>query len=258
MTAKLIDRRSVLKASATLVGLGFAGCYAVGESSNGQAILRSVEPVNRRLHTLLGRRALAVQFNDGDLSPEFRANGTLDPATPDYQKLAERNFADWHLNVTGLVHKPVQLSLADLRQLPARTQITRHDCVEGWSCIGKWTGARLGALLTQLSVQRSARYIVFHCADLLPSGGLSAPEPCYESIDLDDAFHEQTILAYEMNGRALPVAHGAPLRLRVERQLGYKHAKYVMGIEVVDSYEKFGRGRGSYWADNGYSWYAGI
>ena len=201
---------------------------------------------------------LAAEFNEGDLSPEFRANGTLDPATPQYQKLAERNFADWRLSVTGLVENPIELSLTDVRQLPARTQITRHDCVEGWSCVGKWTGARLGSLLHLAKLQPQARYIVFHCADLMPSGGLSAPEPYYESIDLDDAFHEQTILAYEMNDRVLPVAHGAPVRLRVERQLGYKHAKYLVGIEAVEGYGKFGRGRGSYWADNGYSWYAGI
>ena len=257
MTVK-VDRRSMLKSTATFVGLGLAGCDAAGESSNAQAILRSVEPVNRRLHRFLGRRALAAEFTDGDLSPEFRAYGTLDPATPEYQKLTERNFADWRLSVNGLVDKPIELSLTDVRQLPARTQITRHDCVEGWSCVGKWTGARLGTLLNQVKLQPRARYIVFHCADLLPSGGLSAPEPYYESIDLDDAFHEQTILAYEMNDRALPVAHGAPLRLRVERQLGYKHAKYLMGIEIVEAYEKFGGGRGSYWADHGYSWYAGI
>ena len=134
----------------------------------------------------------------------------------------------------------------------------RHDCVEGWSCIGKWQGARLSALLAQVGLKPSARYLVFRCADEMPGGGLSAPVPYYESIDLDDAFHEQIILAYDMNGKELPIAHGAPLRLRVERQLGYKHAKYVMSIEAVESFETIGGGNGSYWADNGYSWYAGI
>ena len=143
--------------------------------------------------------------------------------------------------------------------MPSRTQITRHDCVEGWSCIGKWTGTRLGPLFSAVSrnFMSNARYIVFRCADKLPGGGFSAPVPFYESIDLNDAFHEQTILAYEMNGRTLPIAYGAPLRLRVERQLGYKHAKYIMGIEAV-SFLAIGGGRGSYWADHGQPRDAGI
>jgi DMSO/TMAO reductase YedYZ molybdopterin-dependent catalytic subunit len=148
--------------------------------------------------------------------------------------------------------------MSDMRALPSRTQITRHDCVEGWSCIGKWTGTRLSALLSQVNPRPTARYVVFRCADTLPSEGLSPPVAYYESIDLYDALHEQTILAYDMNGRDLPIAHGAPLRLRVERALGYKHAKYVMAIDFVDSLDKIGGGKGSYWADHGYSWYAGI
>ena len=162
------------------------------------------------------------------------------------------------LDVGGLVKQPAKFSLADLRALPSRTQITRHDCVEGWSCIGKWTGCRLSAVLSAAGLKTNARYIVFHCADKLPGGAFSPPVPYYESIDLDDAFHEQTILAYEMNGQTLTIPHGAPLRLRVERQLGYKHAKYIMGIEAVESFAQIGDGNGSYWADHGYSWYAGI
>lgn len=137
--------------------------------------------------------------------------------------------------------------------MPQRAQITRHDCVEGWSAIGQWAGTRLDSLLDAAGLLRSARYVVFHCAD--DFGGT----PYYESIDLVDAFHPQTILAHTMNGRTLPVAHGAPLRLRVERQLGYKHAKYVMRLEVVESLDNLGAGRGGYWEDQiGYEWYAGI
>jgi DMSO/TMAO reductase YedYZ molybdopterin-dependent catalytic subunit len=149
------------------------------------------------------------------------------------------------------------LSLADLRALPARTQITRHDCVEGWSSIAKWRGVRLAALLEQAALRPTAKYLVFHCADTLELT-LDGTGQYYESIDLVDAVHEQTILAYEMNGEPLPVAHGAPLRLRVERQLGYKMAKYVMRIEVVDRFDQIGLGKGGYWEDRGYQWYAGI
>ena len=151
--------------------------------------------------------------------------------------------------------RPLQLSLDEIHALPSRTQITRHDCVEGWSAIGKWKGARLAALLDAAQPQPSARYVVFHCADPMANDGTDF---YYESIDFDDAYHEQTILAYELNDAALPIKNGAPLRLRVERQLGYKHAKYVMRVELVASYAHIAGGRGGYWEDRGYQWFAGI
>jgi DMSO/TMAO reductase YedYZ molybdopterin-dependent catalytic subunit len=148
-------------------------------------------------------------------------------------------------------------NIAELRALPSRTQITRHDCVEGWSCIGKWKGVRLSALLERAGLKADARYLVFHCADELEKTGDGSGQ-YYESIDLDDAFHEQTILAYEMNDATLEIAHGAPLRLRVERQLGYKQAKYVMRIEAVESFASLHGGKGGFWEDRGYAWYGGI
>jgi DMSO/TMAO reductase YedYZ molybdopterin-dependent catalytic subunit len=151
-----------------------------------------------------------------------------------------------------LVENPVELSLQEIKALPSRTQITRHDCVEGWSAIGEWTGVPLSNLLQTAQLKPNARYIVFRCADELLNSLY------YESIDLIDAFHPQTIMAYQMNGQMLPVPHGAPLRLRVERQLGYKMAKYVMRIEAVESFGHLGRGRGGLWEDLGYEWYAGI
>jgi DMSO/TMAO reductase YedYZ molybdopterin-dependent catalytic subunit len=155
--------------------------------------------------------------------------------------------------VDGLVAHPLQLSLDQIRRMPARTQITRHDCVEGWSAIGKWSGVPLKLLLDHAGLNRAARYIVFHCADNF------GPNPYYESIDLIDAYHPQTILAWGMNDELLAVGHGAPLRLRVERQLGYKHAKYVMRVEAVSDLAGIGRGKGGYWEDvSGYQWYAGI
>jgi DMSO/TMAO reductase YedYZ molybdopterin-dependent catalytic subunit len=143
-----------------------------------------------------------------------------------------------------------------LRALPSRTQITRHDCVDGWSCIGKWKGVRLGTLLDRARLKPAVRYIVFRCADTL--GYSFNASLYYESIGLDDAFQPQTILAYDMNDAPLPIAHGAPVRLRVERQLGYKMAKFVLRIEAVASLAHIQGGQGGYWEDRGYAWYAGI
>ena len=155
--------------------------------------------------------------------------------------------------VGGSVARPLSISLAQLRQMPTRTQITRHDCVEGWSAIAKWHGPLLGTILNAAALKPAARYIVFTCADLYDGANY------YESIDLVDAFHPQTIMAWAMNDHLLPVANGAPLRLRVERQLGYKHAKYVMRIDAVESLDGIGKGQGGYWEDNvDYDWYAGI
>lgn len=187
------------------------------------------------------------------MSPLFRVNGTSDPGTDDYAAHVANGFADWRLAVDGMVADPLSLSLAQIRAAPHRTQITRHDCVEGWSAIGQWTGIPLGLLLRRAKLLSNARYIVFHCADQI--GGA----PYYESIDLVDAFHPQTILAWVMNGQSLSVGHGAPLRLRVERQLGYKQAKYVMRVQAVPTLAGLYGGKGGYWEDNvGYQWYAGI
>jgi len=238
--------------------LTLAGCDSVSDSPEVQDVLGRVEGLDRWLQRRLqGRDALAREFAAADISREFRANGSTSVDDPDYQRLAEGGFADWRLTVDGLVQRPLSLSLAELRAMPSRTQITRHDCVEGWSCIGQWSGVRLASILALAGLQPAARYVVFHCADTLERT-LDNSGQYYESIDLIDAAHPQTILAYDMNGAPLPVAHGAPLRVRVERQLGYKMAKYVMRIEVVDSFSSLGRGRGSFWADRGYEWYAGI
>jgi DMSO/TMAO reductase YedYZ molybdopterin-dependent catalytic subunit len=202
---------------------------------------------------LTDRDALAREFTRADLSPIFRANGSRLVEGPEYAAQVARGFRDWRIAVTGLVARPLSLSMTDIRSLPQRTQITRHDCVEGWSAIGEWQGARLAPILEAAQLQASARYIVFRCADRI--GGT----PYYESIDLTDALHPQTILAWQLNQRALPVANGAPLRLRVERQLGYKQAKYITGIEAVASLANIGEGKGGYWEDRvDYEWYAGI
>jgi DMSO/TMAO reductase YedYZ molybdopterin-dependent catalytic subunit len=253
------NRRGWLQAALGSAGaLVLSACDRITASPKGVAVLQSAEGLTRRAQRLfIDRRALAREFGHADISPDFRPNGSVDPTDDDYVALKAKGFADYRLVVDGLVDKPLSLSLADLRALPARTQITRHDCVEGWSSIAKWTGARLGPLLDQAGLKKTARYIVFHCGDTLEQT-LDGTGQYYESIDLIDAYHPQTILAYAMNDGVLPVAHGAPLRLRVERQLGYKQAKYIMRIEAVDDLKPLGRGNGGFWEDRGYEWYAGI
>jgi len=200
---------------------------------------------------------LATEFSPTDIRQGQRPNGSTDPDTENYLALKEKNFADYQLEVDGLVERPTRFTLDAIRNMPSRTQITRHDCVEGWSAIAKWTGTPLKAILDQVGVKPSARYVMFHCFDAL-TRSLSGDEIYYETIDLIDARHPQTILAYAMNDQPLPVANGAPLRVRVERQLGYKMAKYIRRIEVISDFTTFEGGKGSYWADRGYEWYAGI
>jgi DMSO/TMAO reductase YedYZ molybdopterin-dependent catalytic subunit len=253
------DRRGFLKqAAAAASAMTLAGCDRLASLPWFRQGLDSAETLTERAQRgLLKSDALAREYTEADLSPQFRANGTTSIDDWDYQTLAEGGFAEWELEVGGLVDRPQTISLGELGALPSRTQITRHDCVEGWSCIGKWKGVPLRLVLERAGLQEGARYIVFRCADSLePSVGDSGQY--YESIGLEDAFHPQTILAYEMNDRPLAIAHGAPLRLRVERQLGYKMAKYIMKIEAVESFAHIGMGRGGYWEDRGYEWYAGI
>jgi DMSO/TMAO reductase YedYZ molybdopterin-dependent catalytic subunit len=235
--------------------LALAGCDSLSRTSWVPKVLGSVEPLNEALAKLVGRHALAQEFAESDLSPTFRANGSQYANTAQYNAWVQGNFADYALDVGGLCAAPHKFSLAELRALPARTQITRHDCVEGWSAIGKWQGARLSSILHAVRPAPDARYVVFYCADPMAEDG---SDFYYESIDFDDARHEQTILAYDLNGAPLPVANGAPIRLRVERQLGYKHAKFVTGIEFVKSFAHIAGGKGGYWEDQGYQWYAGI
>jgi DMSO/TMAO reductase YedYZ molybdopterin-dependent catalytic subunit len=246
----------LLRGTSVLGGLLLAGCDRLTSAPSFQRVLESAEALTyRSQRLLLGSRALAREFSEADLSPVFRSNGTSFPDTELYRRLLENQFADWRLAVTGLVKQPLSLSLSALRALPSRIQITRHDCVEGWSAIGKWRGVPLSSVLKLAGVLPPARYVVFHCADSL---GDSEEDTYYESVDLLDAFHPQTVLAYELNGKALPVQNGAPLRLRVERQLGYKHAKYILGIDVVASLAGIRGGKGGFWEDQGYEWYAGI
>jgi len=250
------SRRGLLGAG--LGGLLLSGCDRLTNSPSIESFVgRGQDLTLHAQRLLLSGQPLAREFKASQISPVFKANGTLKPATDAYTALLADNFATWRLTVDGLVAAPMSFSMAELKAMPSRTQITRHDCVEGWSAIGGWTGVPLGHVLRLTGLHPDARYIVFHCADDL-AGSADGSGLYYESIDLFDAFHPQTILAYAMNGMPLPVAHGAPLRLRVERQLGYKQAKYVMRLEVTDRLDRIGGGKGGFWEDRGYEWYAGI
>ena len=244
-------RRNVLAGLGALVA---GGCARIADTGAAQSLFDLAEGWHRKAHRLLAdRAALAPEYPREAISPSFRGNGSLTVATDFYRDQLARGFADWRLEVGGLVENPLSLSLAEIRALPQRSQVTRHDCVEGWSAIGEWTGPQLSAILDAAQLREEARFIVFRCADRL------AGRDYYESVDLVDALHPQTIVAHALNGEPLPEKNGAPLRMRIERQLGYKHAKYLTAIEAVASLEGIGDGKGGYWEDrSGYQWYAGI
>ena len=251
---ELLSRRGLFGLGASVGALALSGCDRIAATPGARALFEGTEHLTGAAQRLItNRHALAPEYSGADLSPVFRSNGTAMPDTSDYAKLLGGGFADWRLKLGGLVAKPLSLSLPQLTALPTRTQITRHDCVEGWSAIGQWNGVPLNLLLNAAMLSPQARYIVFHCYDRF--GG----SEYYESVDLIDAFHPQTILAWALNGRMLPVQNGAPLRLRVERQLGYKQAKYLRAIEAVASLASVGKGKGGTWEDEAdYAWYAGI
>lgn len=231
-----------------------AGCgpISAGLSQNEgvQRVLASAEGLN---HALIGTRGLVREYHDRDVDANFRVNGFAAPADARYAALAAGRFAAYRLVVDGAVDRPGVFTLAQLYAMPQRTQITRHDCVEGWSAIGKWSGVPLAAMLDVVGVRPGARYVIFRCMDNDGSGNLY-----YESLDVHQARHPQTLLALRLNDAPLDPDHGAPLRLKVPTQLGYKSAKWIAHIEVVGSFAHIYGGHGGYWEDQGYEWYAGI
>lgn len=261
MKPELSRRRFLTGAGFGVSALALSGCKVLDGLNDYDDPLRNImegaNTLTYRTQRFLSGDRLAREYSKADIRQSQHANGTTNPADADYQALASGGFADWRLKVIGAVENPLTLSLSDLQSRPARTQITRHDCVEGWSCIAEWTGAPLGPVLAEARPKPEARFAVFYCLDTMEKS-LSGAVKYYESIDLVDAFHPQTILAYGLNGSALPVSNGAPLRVRVERALGYKMAKYIHTIELVSVLPAYGKGHGSYWADKGYDWYAGI
>jgi DMSO/TMAO reductase YedYZ molybdopterin-dependent catalytic subunit len=211
------------------------GIYGVGETLTYAA---------QRLVTSHG--SLAREFTRSQISTVVPVKGRP-PKSEAYRRLSSTGFEDWRITVDGLVAHPTQFSVADLRRIPSRTQITHQACEEGWSFIAEWTGAPLSSVLGAVGVRPEARYVVFFAFDRF-----------WESLDMADAWHPQTLLAYEMNGEPLPVPHGAPVRVRVARQLGFKSVKYVTRVMVTDTLKQIGRGLGSIAPEYGYPWYGGI
>jgi DMSO/TMAO reductase YedYZ molybdopterin-dependent catalytic subunit len=245
-----MKRRLFIASSlSTLAGCGPIST-ALSQNQSVQRVLASAEGLN---HALIGTRGLAREYRDRDVDRNFRVNGFATPSDAHYAALAAGDFSAYRLIVEGAVERPRALSLAELYAMPQRTQITRHDCVEGWSAIGKWSGVPLSAVLDAVIPRADARYVVFRCLDNDGAGNLY-----YESLDLHQARHPQALLALRLNDAPLDPDHGAPVRLRVPTQLGYKSAKWIGRIEVAGSFAKIYSGNGGYWEDQGYEWYAGI
>ena len=244
--------RRVFVAS-SLASLGLSACGPVKNSLTYgpfRRVLLSAEPLN---NAVIGTHGLAREYAERDVDRSFRVNGLDTPSDSSYTRLVRERYAGYRLVVDGLVDRPQQLTLAELRAAGMRTQITRHDCVEGWSAIGKWSGVPLGTIVAMAQPKPNARRVVFHCYDVDQSG-----QAYYESLDLHQAAHPQTLLALDLNGVPLDPDHGAPVRLKIPTQLGYKSAKWVHRIEVVADTNHLYGGNGGYWEDQGYEWYAGI
>jgi len=196
---------------------------------------------------LMSRHSLAREFNRSEISKVAPINGKP-PETETFQRLLAGSFQDWRLAVGGLVARPASFSLAELQRFPSRTQITHQACEEGWSFIAEWTGVQLSAVLNFVGVRPEAKYVVYSSLD----------DSWWDSLDIPDALHPQTLLAYGMNGRELPTSHGAPVRMRVARQLGFKSVKHLSQITVTDTLKNVRDGLGSSGPAIGYSWYGGI
>jgi DMSO/TMAO reductase YedYZ molybdopterin-dependent catalytic subunit len=202
---------------------------------------------------LLPRNSLAREFNRSEISKICPVNGGP-PESETYQRLLAERFVDWRLTIDGLVRRPSSFSLADLKRFPSRTQVTHQACEEGWSFIAEWTGVPLSYVLNLVGVSPRAKYVFFFpfAEESFPLGQK------WGSLDMADVWHPQTLLAYGMNGHELPTPHGAPVRLRVPRQLGFKSLKYLSRITVTETAKNFGKGWGSSSPEHGFSWYGGI
>jgi len=239
----------------SLAALGLGGCGQIKDALSNEngpmgQLLDSAEGLN---YAVIGTRGRAREYTDADVDKEFRVNSLDTPGDSGYQGLARGGFHSYLLPVDGLVDHPQVFPLAHLRALPQQTQITRHDCVEGWSAIGKWRGIPLATILALVKPQANARYVVFSSYDKDENG-----TPFYGSLDLHEAAHPQTLLALDLNDKPIDPDHGAPVRLRVPTQLGYKSTKWVKKITLVSTFANLGAGKGGYWEDQGYAWYAGI
>jgi DMSO/TMAO reductase YedYZ molybdopterin-dependent catalytic subunit len=245
-------KRGLFVAS-SLAALGTSGCGPLKDNlTNGpfRNVLAYTQQLNRMA---IDTRGMARLYPDSAIDRTFRVNGLDTPSDDRYKRLERDDFRAYRLIVDGLAERPQQLSLAELRAVGTLSQTTRHDCVEGWSAIGKWGGVPLAAVLALARPKAGARFCIFRCFDRDQSG-----QPYYESLGLHQAAHPQTLLALDLNGAALDPDHGAPVRLRIPTQLGYKSAKWIDRIELASALDGVYGGSGGYWEDQGYDWYAGI
>ncbi len=247
--SRIVTRRQVLTGATALSGLLLSGCRP--ETYVPPNFRRNLVGVSDVLtmathRLLLAGQKPAPEYSVADISRGFPAEGTTNPQDETYQRLLHGGFREWRLPVLGRVNRPLSLSLDDIRRIPARTQITSHSCEKGWTAIAQWTGAPLAEVLRPAGLHSTARYVM-----------LEAVDGWYDSLDLFDVVHPQTILAYGMNGKELTVPHGAPVRLRVERHVGYKSIKFIKAIHVVASIEEYKTGHPSVHAEYDWHWYAG-
>ena len=249
-----MSRRKLLKgglvAAAGLSGLALADRIAARYGlipPDGGGVFGPGETLTYASQRLLTRHSLAREFSRGQISKAPFANAVAPPIDA-FKRLQADGFRDWKLSVDGLVARPMSFSLDDLKHLPSRSQITQVICEEGWSYIAEWIGTPLVEILNVAGLLPHARYVVY----------VSMEPDTWESIDMNDALHPQTLVTYAMNDGDLPVGFGGPLRLRLPRQLGYKSVKYITRVTATDDLKRFGNGFGSAAADAGYAWYAGI
>ncbi len=240
---------------ASSIAAALAGCSPIGTALNDNAGFHHALGLEGSLDAALMENlpGLAREYSIADISKNFPVDSLPTPTSVTYDRLLAHDFQSYTLAVVGAVERPLSLSLAQLQRMPQQTQITRHDCVEGWSAIGAWTGVPLRRILQFARPHRDARYAIFRCMDRDDQG-----TPYYESLDMAQAYQAQTLLALRLNGEAIRPDHGAPVRLRVPTQLGYKSAKWVREIQIVGSFSHLYGGKGGYWEDQGYEWYAGI
>ncbi|GAC1309243.1 MAG: molybdopterin-binding protein [Vulcanimicrobiaceae bacterium] len=239
---------------ASSMATALAGCAKVTNALNDAPQLHGILNVAEDLnHRLIGTRGMAKLYGESDITHDFPTNGNDTPSDAAYAALRGDRFAGYRLTVGGLVERPQTFDLRQLRALATLTQITRHDCVEGWSVVGKWTGVPLGDFLKLVRPKPAARYVVCYSFDRDSSG-----QQFYGSVDLAQAAHPQTQLALDLNGKPIDADHGGPVRVRIPTQLAYKSTKWVQRIELAATFKPIFGGNGGYWEDQGYEWYAGI
>jgi DMSO/TMAO reductase YedYZ molybdopterin-dependent catalytic subunit len=244
----MITRRLLIGSGVALAGGGLVAAAKSRYPLSVNSLLESVDSINHMAeNALLDRHALVRELDRSMITKNFPAINTIRPEPEAYHRSRALGFSDWRLPVTGLVKNPISFSLADLMAFPSRTQITQHNCVDGWSAVAEWKGVQIGRILNQVGLLPGAKYALFDCVD-----------GWWDSYELIDMYHPQTLFTYGMNGGLLPMQHGAPVRLRIERQLGYKSLKFISAMRIVDRIDRVRDGNGSQAAGYGYQWHAGI